>query len=119
MRGAKGDRHGLEAVIDKDLTSAHMANVLGIEEMMILTAVSHVALNFGQPDERTLEHVTLSEIKALHADGHFPAGSMGPKVEAAIKFLEGGGKRFVIGHLEKALPALEGETGTHIVADDA
>ena len=95
-----------------------MANVLGIDTMIILTAVAHVAVDFGEPGERALERVSLSEIRRHFADGQFPPGSMGPKVEAAIRFLEGGGKRVVIGHLEEALPAITGETGTHILADD-
>ena len=118
VRGPKGVRHGIEAVIDKDLTSALMANVLGIDTMIILTAVAHVAVDFGEPGERAIERVSLSEIRRHFADGQFPPGSMGPKVEAAIRFLEGGGKRVVIGHLEEALPAITGETGTHILADD-
>ena len=119
VRGPKGVRRGIEAVIDKDLTSALMANVLGIETMMILTAVPRVAIDFGKPGERALERVSLSEIRRHLADGQFPPGSMGPKIEAAIRFLEGGGKRVVIGHLDEAVPALAGETGTHIIADDA
>jgi carbamate kinase len=117
VRGPKGVRHGVAAVIDKDLTSAHMANVLGIETLLILTAVDHVAIHYGQPDERPLEQVTLRELRAYQAEGHFPPGSMGPKVEAAIRFLEGGGNRVIIGHLGKAIPALRGEAGTHVVAD--
>lgn len=117
VRQPNGVRHGVEAVIDKDLTSAHMANVLGIEALMILTAVSRVAINFGKPDQRELDRVSVSEMRRYLADGHFPAGSMGPKIEAAIKFIEGGGKRAIIGHLDEALPALRGEKGTHIVAD--
>jgi carbamate kinase len=61
--------------------------------------------------------VTLSEIKKYHAEGHFPPGSMGPKIDAAIEFLEGGGKRVMIGRLEDVLPVLREQTGTHIVAD--
>ncbi|MDA0999133.1 MAG: carbamate kinase [bacterium] len=114
VRDAKGLRHGVEAVIDKDLTSALMANVLGIDTMVILTAVHRVAIHFGRPEETGLEHVTLPEMKKYRAAGHFPPGSMGPKIEAAIQFLENGGKRVVIGHLEEALPALRGETGTTI-----
>jgi carbamate kinase len=119
VRGAKGVRQGISAVIDKDLTSALMANVLKIPVMMILTAVPKVAIHFGTPRQRELDTVTLLELKALHADGHLPAGSMGPKVEAAIRFLEGGGKRCVIAQLDQAVPALNGETGTHVVPDDA
>jgi carbamate kinase len=117
-RGPKTIRQGVEAVIDKDLTSALMANVLGIDVMMILTGVSRVAIHYRTPQERDLDHVTLSEARRLLAQGHFPAGSMGPKVEAAVRFLERGGKRAIIGHLNEALPALRGETGTHIVPDE-
>ncbi len=117
VRGPNGVRHGISAVIDKDLTSALMANVLGIEHLMILTAVPKVAIHFGTPRQQELDQVSLSELKALHAEGHFPPGSMGPKVEAAIRFLEGGGKKAIVCDLEMVMPALRGETGTHIVAD--
>ncbi len=119
VRGPKGVRHGVAAVIDKDLTSAHMANVLSIEVMMILTAVPKVAIHFGTPQERELDRVTLRALRALHAEGHFPPGSMGPKIDAAIRFLEGGGERVIVGHLDQAMAALRGETGTHVVLDDA
>jgi len=118
VRGAKGVRQGVNAVIDKDLTSAHMANVLGIPTLLILTAISRVVVNFGTPQQRELEKVTLSEIRALMAEGQFPPGSMGPKIEAAVSFLEGGGERVVIGHLDDAMAALRGEAGTQIVSDD-
>ena len=118
VRGPKKVRRGVEAVIDKDLTSALMANVLGIDVMMILTGVSRVAINYRTPRQRELDRVTLSEARRYLAEGQFPAGSMGPKVEAAIRFLERGGKHAVIGHLQEALPALRGETGTHIVPDE-
>ena len=62
---------------------------------------------------------TMRELRALHAEGHFPPGSMGPKIDAALRFLEGGGERVIIAHLEEAMTALHGETGTHILADDA
>jgi carbamate kinase len=116
VSGPKKVRRGVEAVIDKDLTSALMANVLGIEEMMILTAVPQVAIHFGTPQERKLSEVGLAATKRYYEEGHFPAGSMGPKVEAAIRFLENGGKRAIIADLREALPALRGETGTHILA---
>ena len=119
VRGPKGMRRGIEAVIDKDLTSALMANLLGFDTMMILTAVSRVSIAFGTPGECPLERVSLSEIHRHLTDGQFAPGSMGPKIEAAIQFLEGGGKHAVIGHLKEAVPALMGETGTHIFADDA
>jgi len=119
VRRSNGMRYGVEAVIDKDLTSAHMARVLDIDTMMILSPVSRLAVDYGTPQQRDLSAGTVSQMKALHAQGHFPPGSMGPKVEAAIRFVEMGGKRCIIGHLNEALPALRGETGTHIVADHA
>jgi carbamate kinase len=118
VRGELGIRHGIEAVIDKDLTSQHMANVLGIEHMMILTGVRKVVLNFGTGEEQELNSVSVSEMKRYQSQGHFAAGSMGPKVEAAIRFIERGGKRAVIAHLEEALQGLLGGAGTHIVADN-
>ncbi len=118
VRGPKGVRHGVQAVIDKDLTSAHMANVLGIELLIILTAVSNVAINFGTAGEKKLSQVTTRELRELRAEGHFAPGSMGPKIDAALRFLEGGGERVIIARLEEAMPALRGEAGTHIVAAD-
>ncbi len=118
VRGPKGVRRGVEAVIDKDLTSAHMANVLGIEVLMILTAVPKVSIHFGKPEQQELDCVTLRELRAYRDAGHFPAGSMGPKIDAAIRFLEGGGKRAIIGCLEEAMDVLSGTTGTHILNDD-
>lgn len=118
VRGPKGVRHGVEAVIDKDYTSALIANVLGLDTLMILTSVNKVAINFGKPAQKDLDCVTLNEIIALINEGHFAAGSMGPKIQSAVQFLQGGGKRVVIGHLDEAIKALSGETGTHIVNDD-
>ncbi len=117
VRDELGRRRGVEAVIDKDLTTAAMANVLGIGDMMILTAVPRVAINFGKPDQQELSRVSVSTMRRYHAEGQFPAGSMGPKIEAAIRFLEGGGRRAIITSLEAAVAALRGETGTHIEVD--
>ena len=117
IRKQKGVRHGVRAVIDKDLTSAHMANVLGISTLMILTSVPQVSINFGSKHQEALHTVSLSEIKKFHKEGQFPPGSMGPKIEATIRFLEGGGEKVVIAHLEDAMAALRGQTGTHISAD--
>jgi len=119
IRGPKGGRNGVAAVIDKDLTSAHMANVLGVETMVILTAVPKVSINFGTPDQQDLDQVSLGALRALQAEDQFPPGSMGPKIDAAIRFLEGGGKRVIIGRLDEAMSALSGETGTHIVPGNA
>lgn len=118
VRGPNGVRNGVAAVIDKDLTSAHMANVLGIDTLMILTAVPKVAIHFGTDKEEYLDRVTLREIRAYQAEGHFPAGSMGPKIDASIRFLEGGGERVIIGSIDQAMDALNGNTGTRIVPND-
>lgn len=117
VRDEAGCRHGVEAVIDKDLTSGLMANVLGIYDMMILTAVPRVAIHFGKPEQRELDRVSASEMRRYQAEGHFPTGSMGPKVDAALRFLDAGGRRVVITSLDAAVPALRGLTGTHIVHD--
>jgi carbamate kinase len=119
VRGAKGVRNSVKAVIDKDLTTAHIATLLGVETIMLVTAVPKVAVNFGKPEQKFLDCVSLGELKKLQAEGQFPPGSMGPKIEAAIRFLERGGHRVIIAALGEVMPALKGETGTHIVADDA
>ena len=118
VRGSNGVRTGVQAVIDKDLTSAHMGNVLGIELLMILTAVPNVAINFGTPEQQELGLVTMRELRSLQSEEQFPPGSMGPKVDAALRFLDGGGERVIIAHLDEAMAALRGETGTHVVTDD-
>lgn len=115
VRDAHGDWQGVQAVVDKDLTSALLARSLGIDDLLILTAVERVALDFGKPQQRDLEKVTLAELKAYQRAGHFGRGSMGPKIDAAIRHLEAGGRRAIIAHLERALPALAGESGTHVV----
>ena len=118
VRDAIGRRHGVDAVIDKDLTTAAMGAVLGIRDMMILTGVPRVALDFGKPGQREISRASLSQMRRWHAEGHFPPGNMGPKVEAAIRFVEAGGRRAIITSLDCALPALHGVTGTHIVSDE-
>ena len=115
VRDAHGDWQGVQAVIDKDLTSALLARSLGIPDLLILTSVDQVAIDFNKPQQRRLDRVTLHELKAHQAAGHFARGSMGPKIEAAIRHLEAGGRRAIIGHLERALPALKGESGTHVI----
>ena len=119
VRGDQGVRTGIEAVIDKDLTTELMARVLGIDTIMLLTAVPKIAIDFGKPEQRFLDRVTLAEARRLHAEGHFPPGSMGPKIDAAISFLEHGGKRVVIAALDQAVAALAGRAGTEIVSAKA
>jgi len=116
---ANGVRTGVPAVIDKDLTSAHMANVIGIPVLMILTAVAKVAINFGTPEQKELDIVSLNDIKRYRDEGQFPAGSMGPKIDAAVRFIEGGGQRVIICQLEDTMAALRGETGTQIVTENS
>jgi carbamate kinase len=115
VRDARGDWQGVQAVVDKDLTSALLARSLGIPDLLILTAVERVALEFDTPRQRFLERVTLAELKGHQRAGQFARGSMGPKVEAAIRHVEAGGRRAIIGHLERAEAALAGTSGTLVV----
>lgn len=117
VRRADGSYGGVPAVIDKDLTSALLANALGMDTLLILTAVSRVAVHFRTPQERQLETVTAGELAQLRNEGHFAEGSMRPKIEAALRFLGGGGQRAIIAHLDEAERALAGDSGTHVVAD--
>jgi len=112
---ADGSYSGIPAVVDKDLTSALLGSALGADTLLILTAVSKVAIGFGKTDAKWLETVTASALHAYEKEGHFAAGSMAPKVEAALKFIEHGGKRAIIAHLDQALAALDGQTGTQVV----
>jgi len=114
-RQADGQFAGLEAVIDKDLTSSVLATDVGAALLVILTAVPQVCVNFGRADERTLGAVTLEEIETLQAEGHFPPGSMGPKVEAVVRFLRAGGRRALITNPESLPQAIDGRAGTHFV----
>lgn len=105
---------GVDAVIDKDFAAAVMAREIEAELLIILTEVEQVSLNFGKPNQTELGDVTLSEIKKYNQQGHFPPGSMGPKIKAAIKFLENGGKQVIITSLEKGFEAVSGHAGTRI-----
>lgn len=106
---------GMEAVIDKDLTSSVLAADVGAALLIILTAVSQVYVDFGKPSQRPLGAVTLEEIEAYSAEGHFEPGSMGPKIDAVIQFLRGGGRRALITNPESLPQAIEGRAGTHFV----
>lgn len=109
-----GHLEGVDAVIDKDRCSALMANQLGAAELMILTGVPRVAVNFGKPDQRDLEQLNLRDAKRMLAAGEFPAGSMGPKIEAAVTFIEGGGERCIITDFSGIADAIEGRGGTFL-----
>ncbi len=110
---------GLDAVIDKDLASAVLARDVAAQELFILTGVERVALNFGQPDQVFLDRLTVSQARQYLQEGQFPAGSMGPKIQAAINFLESGGQRVVITSIEKSIQAVYGRAGTELVPDPA
>ena len=109
---------GIAAVIDKDYASALLANILSADLFLISTAVEQVALNYGKEDQINLDKLTLEEAKAYAAEGHFAAGSMGPKINAIIGYLENGGKEALITSPEKIAKALAGETGTRIVGSE-
>ena len=110
-----GHYKGVEAVIDKDLAGEKLAEVVGANVFLILTDVEKAKLNYGQPDERPIDRMTLAEARRYLEEGHFLPGSMGPKVEACIRFLEWGGEKAIITSLENIERALAGETGTWIV----
>jgi carbamate kinase len=107
-----GSLHGVEAVIDKDLASSLLARLLGCQTLVIVTGVDRVALRYGKPDQREVERATPDELEGWMAEGHFPPGSMGPKIQAAIEFVRGGGREVIITSPERLTDALEGKTGT-------
>ena len=114
-RTEDGTFKGIEAVIDKDLTSAVLGANIGAELLIVLTAVPNVYVDFGTPQARPLGAVTLDEIERLRDEGQFPAGSMGPKIDAVIHFLNHGGKRALITDPDNLLQAIEGRAGTHFI----
>lgn len=113
----RGEINGVEAVIDKDFTSAMIAADVGADVLSLVTAVEHVSINYGKPDQKPLERVNVARIRELISENQFPAGSMLPKVQAAIDFLERRGSRSaraVITDLTHLPAALGGQTGTTI-----
>lgn len=120
IRDENGDLRGVNAVIDKDRGTSLLANGLQADLFVISTAVEKVAINFGKPDEKWLDRMTLAEAKQYMAEGHFAPGSMYPKIEAVISYLEKGGPKALITNPENLARALRGETGTVICrADDS
>ena len=111
----RGKLKGVEAVIDKDYASAILAIGLEADLFLISTAVEKVALNFGEPNQKLLDNMTLPEAKKYCRQGHFPPGSMGPKIRGIISYLENGGKQALITNPENIERALRGKTGTHII----
>ena len=115
VREPDGTYRGVAAVIDKDLTSSLLAADVGAGTLVMLTGVDRVALDFGKPTQRSVARMTAAEAAKHHADGQFPPGSMGPKITAALRFLERGGPRALITALDKLEHALDGKAGTEIV----
>jgi carbamate kinase len=116
VRDEKDDLKGVAAVIDKDFASALLANQLKADLFIISTAVDTVCLDFGKPTQKPVEKLTVSEAKQHLNDGQFPAGSMGPKIQAVCNFLEAGGKQAIITSPAYLAEALDGKKGTRIVA---
>jgi len=111
-----GGLDGLEAVIDKDLAAERLAESVKAELLLILTDVEYVYLNYNTSKQKRIEKITLTELKKLYNIDEFPRGSMGPKILAAIRFLEAGGKKVIIANLNKAWESIQGKTGTHILS---
>ena len=109
-----GTYRGVEAVIDKDLASAYLAASLELPLLVISTGVERVAVHYRGPDQRELDWVSLEEVRGYLEDGEFPEGSMGPKIRAAIEFLERGGKEVIITSVGCLQAAIAGQAGTHI-----
>ena len=112
-----GELVGVEAVIDKDFAGSLLARSIKADLFLISTAVEKVALNYNKPDQKWLDRMTLAEAKQYLAEGHFHKGSMGPKIQAIIWYLEAGGKEALITNPENIERALKGETGTRISRD--
>jgi carbamate kinase len=115
VKGRDGQWRGIEAVIDKDYASSLLASELKADLFIILTGVAKVAINFGKPNQQTLDRITIAEAEKHMADGQFPAGSMGPKIDSAIQFVKQAKKEVLITDVEVLREALEGKDGTLIV----
>lgn len=120
VQGSDGTLAGVEAVIDKDFAAQRLATLVGARTLALLTEVEHVAIDFGTPAQRPLRSVTVDELERHLRDGQFPAGSMGPKVQAAIEFLHAGGDRAIITSPKRLADAVASrEIGTQVVATAA
>jgi carbamate kinase len=118
VRDEEGDLHGVAAVIDKDRASALLATEIDADLLLISTSVEQVALDFGRPEQRWVDQMTLAEAKQYLAEGtHFAPGSMAPKIEAVIRYLEAGGREALITDPENIERAIRGETGTRITVE--
>lgn len=114
IRDEEGHLHGVAAVIDKDHASSLLASNIKADLFVISTAVEKVCLNFGKPDQKELDQMTLADCKKYMEEGHFKPGSMLPKIKAIVNFLENGGEKAIITNPANIKKALEGKTGTHI-----
>lgn len=115
VSSSPGTLTGVEAVVDKDKAGQKLAEVVNGDIFLVLTDVENVFLNYGSNDEQRLGVISIDEATRHLNDGQFSAGSMGPKVEACIRFIKTGGERAIITSLDKVIDALEGKTGTHII----
>ncbi len=113
-RDESGWLEGVNGVIDKDLASAVLAKDIGAKDLLILTSVDKVSINFGKENQKDFDSLTVNEANKYFEEGHFPKGSMGPKIRAAISFLENGGEKVTISSIEKAVESLDGKSGTVI-----
>ncbi len=116
IRNEDGDLQGVAAVIDKDYASSLLARSIGADILLISTAVEKVYLNFNQPGQKPIDVMTVAEARQYMDEGHFAKGSMLPKVQAIIWFLEAGGREAIITEPENIARALRGETGTRIIS---
>jgi carbamate kinase len=115
VRDASGRLTGVAAVIDKDFAAERLASLIGAELLILVTPVNQVAIFYGTPKQRNLKRLTSEQARRYHAQNHFPAGSMGPKIAAAVEFLANGGRRAIITSPDHIAASLEGEAGTEIV----
>ncbi|MFW9935899.1 MAG: carbamate kinase, partial [Candidatus Thorarchaeota archaeon] len=117
IEGEDGNLRGVAAVIDKDRASALLCKALDAKGFLISTSIDKVYLNFGKSNQRAIDRMTVSEAKQYLKEGHFAPGSMAPKIESVIQFLEQGGELAIITSPENIANAIRGEAGTHIVPD--
>ena len=115
VRRPDGSLAGVEAVIDKDLGAALLARTTGAEVLVIATDVPNAVIRWGEPDAEPLGRITVEELRAHAADGHFASGSMGPKVDAVCRFVEATGRRGVITSLDQIIAAVDGAAGTVVL----
>jgi len=115
VREPGGTLRGVEAVIDKDLAAERLAALVGADTLLLLTGVHRISLDYGTAAQRDLAEISLEEARRHLADGQFPAGSMGPKVKAAIRFIEAGGQQAIVTAPEALAAALRGTDGTRFI----